>query len=179
MLPEKSRERETMEAALTSADRIVMEARNRVSHLRADCLQHEDLIRAFEAIATELDYEKCVRFTCEIEELTQEAKSPVLQELYYIGREAVINAFRHSHASQIAVTLRHLPKELVLTVTDNGCGLDPEGQLNTPNVGHWGFRGMKERADAIGALFECVSLSGKATSVVVWVPSARAYNSRH
>jgi signal transduction histidine kinase len=83
-----------MEAALTSADRIVIEARNRVSHLRADSLQHEDLIRAFETIAAELDYEKRVRFTCEIEALTEEARSTVLQELYYIGREAVINASR-------------------------------------------------------------------------------------
>jgi signal transduction histidine kinase len=178
-LPEKSREREAMEAALTSADRIVMEARNRVSHLRVGYIHGKDLCEAFQKIAEELDYEKQVRFTCGFEELMGEAKSAVLQELYYIGREAVINALRHSHASEVAVTLQQLPKELILTVRDNGCGFDPDGQLNSSGVGHWGFRGMKERADTIGARFECVSLSGKGTRVLVRIPSARAYNSRH
>jgi ligand-binding sensor domain-containing protein len=133
-LPEESSEREAMEAALTLADRIVIEARDRVSQLRADYFENDDLCNAFEAVAAELDYEKRVRFSCEIEGNIDVVNPLVVQELYYVGREAVVNAFRHSRANEVAVLLRVLGKELVLTITDDGCGFDPGDQLKTHGV---------------------------------------------
>lgn len=174
-LPQKSREREAMESALVLADRLVLEARNSVSHLREEHLQSNNIYGAFEAVAEELDCEKRIRFICEIDEAIENAKPSLLHELYYIGREAMVNAYRHSHASEIRVTLRHLPKALVLSIADNGRGFDPVVQLERCQVGHWGFRGMKERAEGVGARFECSSSSGNGTKIIVTVPSVRSY----
>jgi len=174
-LPEGSRTRESMERALAAADRILVEGRNRVSRLRAENLTPTDLTDAFEAVAADFNHEQRVWFVLNIEGQVEHVTPPVLQELYYIGREAISNAFRHSEASAIAVDLNCGPKSVVLIVSDNGSGFDPVAQEANPRTGHWGLHGMKERAEAVGARFECQSAEHKGTKVIVTVSARRAY----
>jgi hypothetical protein len=47
------------------------------------------------------------------------------QELYGIGREALINAIRHADARNIAITVVFHRNSLSLTVRDDGCGIEP------------------------------------------------------
>jgi signal transduction histidine kinase/ligand-binding sensor domain-containing protein len=177
-LPEDSRTRKSMERALATADRILVEGRDRINRLRTEHLTHTDLTDAFEAVAADLNHEQRVRFTLSIEGQVKDVTPPVVQELYYIGREAISNAFRHSKASEIAVNLNCGQKSVVLVVTDNGCGFDPVAQEDSPRTGHWGLPGMKERAEAIGARFECQSAEHKGTRIIVTVPARRAYEKR-
>jgi signal transduction histidine kinase/ligand-binding sensor domain-containing protein len=178
-LPEGSRTREAMERALATARRLVAEGRDRVNRLRPEHFTHKDLTNAFEAIAADLNYEQRVRFDLKIEGRVEDVTSPVLNELHYIGREAISNAFRHSEASEIAVRLMCGPKGVVLTVADNGNGFDPEAQEINPRPGHWGLRGMNERAEVIGAQLKFNSMPNKGTEVVVTVPADRAYGKRY
>jgi signal transduction histidine kinase len=99
----------------------------------------------------------------------------VLQELHSIAQEAVTNAFRHSQATEITVKLRGLPQSVVLVVTDNGRGFDVSDRDVTAGDGHWGIHGMKERAQTIGASFECLSTPNAGTQVIVTAPSNGAY----
>ncbi len=138
-----------------------------------DNFTHKDLADAFKAIAGEFSYEQHVRFTLKIEGQGAGVASRVLNELHYIGREAISNAFRHSQASEVAVRVMYGPKSVMLAVADNGHGFDPMGQEINPRAGHWGLRGMKERAEVIG--FECNSAPNKGTEVMVTVPVHRAY----
>jgi signal transduction histidine kinase len=174
-LPEGGRPRQAMERALATADRIVVEGRDRVNRLRSDHFTHKDLTQAFEAIASDLSYEQRVRFALKIEGRGEDVTSPVLNELHYIGREAISNAFRHSNASEITVRLSCWPKSVVLAVADNGHGFDSEAQEINPSAGHWGLRGMKERAEVMGARFECNSTPNKGTQITVTVAAHRAY----
>jgi len=173
-LPEGSRTRASMERALQTADHILIEGRNRVTRLRTNDLTHADLAGAFEAIAADLDRQQGTRFSVKIEGRTEDIIPPVVHELYYIGREAIGNAFRHSKASEITATLQCGPKEVELVVADNGCGFDLLTQTNLRS-GHWGLPGMRERAEAIGAGFKCLSAPGKGTQVMVSVVARRAY----
>lgn len=177
-LPEGSKTRGSMERALATADRILVEGRNRVTRLRTDDLTHIDLRDAFEAVAADLNREHRVQFVLRIEGPVEDVASPVLHELYYIGREAISNAFRHAKASEVAVKLSCGPKSVVLAVTDNGCGFESAAQEANPRTGHWGLQGMRERAEAVGARFECQSAEGKGTEVTVIVPARRAYQKR-
>jgi signal transduction histidine kinase len=99
----------------------------------------------------------------------------VLHELYYIGREAISNAFRHAEASEITVSLNCGPTSVVLVVTDNGCGFDPVAQETDRRTGHWGLQGMRERAEVVGARFECRSTEKRGTEIVVTVLGRRGY----
>lgn len=174
-LPEGSRPRKAMERALATADRIVAEGRDRVNRLRSDHFTHKDLADAFAAIAADLCDIQRVRFALKIEGRGEDVTPPVLNELHYIGREALSNAFRHSKASEIAVHVICGPKSVVLAVADNGRGFDLMAQEINPSARHLGLRGMKERADVIGARFECNSTPNKGTQIMVTVPAHQAY----
>ena len=176
--PQGSHPRQTADRALTTADRILAEGRDRVNHLRSDHFTYKDLTNAFEAVAADFSYEGKSRFALKLEGRGEDVSSPVLNELHYIGREAISNAFRHSRASEIVVRLRCEPKSVVLAVADNGHGFDPVTQEINPRAGHWGLRGMKERAEVIGAQFECHSTPNKGTEVTVTVPAHSAYRKR-
>ena len=52
---------------------------------------------------------------------------PMLRdEVYRIGREALVNAFRHSRAKSIEIELEYAASRLRVLVRDNGCGIDPQ-----------------------------------------------------
>lgn len=72
-------------------------------------------------------------------------KSEVATQLYWIAQEAVTNAIRHSRGDRIAVGVWHDTDHLVLSVRDNGIGLDHDNGM--------GQRTMRYRAHMIGATF--------------------------
>lgn len=69
--------------------------------------------------------------------------------LYRIAQEGLTNALRHANASRADISLRGTPTGVVLTVTDDGRGLN--GAAEGP-----GIAGMRERAILIGGDFEVV-----------------------
>jgi signal transduction histidine kinase len=64
--------------------------------------------------------------------------------------------------------LNYAEKELVVTVQDNGIGFDPE--LALAKAGHWGFRGMRERARQIGGTFAVENARGGGSKITVAAP---------
>jgi len=98
----------------------------------------------------------------------------IRDEVYRIGREALINAFRHSSAQNIELELEYAAAQLRLLVRDDGCGIDPD-VLRAGREGHWGLPGMRERAERIGAHFHVWSSSTAGTEVELSVPSQIAF----
>jgi len=74
----------------------------------------------------------------------------VLDQIYLITREALLNALRHSQATKIEVEIAYSPRKLRVTVRDNGIGIEPE-LLRSGRKAHWGLTVMRERAANIGA----------------------------
>lgn len=94
-------------------------------------------------------------------------------EAYRIGREAIINAFRHSGASKIDVQIAYGVRRFYLRVRDNGRGIDP-AVAASGRSGHWGLQGMKERSQQIGAKLLVLTHSG-GTEVELSIPASRAF----
>jgi len=80
----------------------------------------------------------------------------------------VTNSLSHAAATRIRLELHYTHKELHLALQDDGAGFDPETAL--AKAGHWGFRGMRERARQIGATFTTESAPGRGTRIDVVVP---------
>jgi len=100
---------------------------------------------------------------------------PILRdEIYRIGREAVVNAFRHSHAKSIEVELDYTTRSFRFLVRDNGCGIAPE-VVQSGREGHWGLPGMRERAESIGAQLHVWSSAAAGTEVELSVPGNVAF----
>ena len=100
---------------------------------------------------------------------------PLLRdEVYRIGREAIINAFRHSGGSHIEVEMRYSTHQFQLFVRDNGTGIDSH-VLQFGREKHWGLIGMRERAERIGAKLHVMSRDSAGTEIQLDVPSHVAF----
>lgn len=120
-----------------------------------------------------------VREDADVNALSQEQRL----HLFRIMQEAVGNASRHSGADEISVFLRGgmMPdgkRSLVLIVSDDGRGFDPEsvsarpddGGASSPDAGHFGIRGMRSRAEVMGGIFRIQSEPDGGCEVFVEVP---------
>jgi signal transduction histidine kinase len=156
-------------------DRILVEARDRVSRLRAHDVTGIDLAESYSRIGEDQNYEKSVAFSVDVRGNALALQPIVLEELYFVGREAITNAFRHADATAITVIVSYASEALTVTFQDNGCGFHPLSEPHKSQERHWGISGMMERAHRIGAAFECRSSPGNGTTIVVIVPKRRAY----
>ena len=132
-----------------------------------------DLVQAFSGIERELAVPSDVEFRVTVIGEKRPLHLAIQHEIYRIGREALINAFRHSRATRVEVDLEYADSELRMRVRDNGCGVDPR-VLETGCEGHWGLAGMQERAAKIGGLLKIRSNASAGTEVELSIPSSIA-----
>ena len=85
------------------------------------------------------------------------------------------NAFRHAGAKQIEVEIRYDERQLRLRVRDDGKGIDPKLLSDHGPEGHFGLRGMRERARLIGGKLTVWSELDSGTEVELTIPANRAY----
>ena len=180
-LPDDSSAKLILTRALDLMRQVIDEGRNAVRGLRASGSSSLDLEQAFSRIQQEMVEARTggeeVDFRV-IVEGEQRTLHPVLRdEVYRIGREALINAFRHAHARKIELELKYSPARLDMTVRDDGRGIDPK-VLQTGRDGHWGLSGMRERADRIGASLHVMSNASAGTEVELSVPGKLAFQSQ-
>lgn len=82
---------------------------------------------------------------------------------YRIVQESLTNVRRHSKARNVAVSLRCDPKEISLSVSDDGVGFDLN---NLSALQGCGVEGMKERANLVNGSIEIYSTQGEGTRIV-------------
>lgn len=84
--------------------------------------------------------------------------------IYYIAQEALCNAVKHSHASQVNVILESTLTALLMSIKDNGSGFEPVKQ--GPQHNGKGLGLMKQRAEEAGGRLR---IKSKSTGTVVEV----------
>jgi signal transduction histidine kinase/ligand-binding sensor domain-containing protein len=105
-----------------------------------------------------------MEFPPEIPDLPVEAN--VRHQLALSVREAFSNLVRHANASEAAVRVELNGTGLTINIRDNGCGFEPETQIEMEH----GMNNMRKRMEEIGGLFYCVSAPGKGTTIQFKVP---------
>jgi signal transduction histidine kinase len=91
------------------------------------------------------------------------------RELYFSLREGILNAVRHSRASELHLTLTTNSQGCEARLRDNGVGFEP---TSGDNSSHYGLRGMKERVQKIGGKIRVDTSPGKGTDIRITVPFA-------
>jgi len=89
--------------------------------------------------------------------------------LFRIIQEAWSNIRRHAHAGHAEVTFRYSADGVVVTVTDDGVGFANADHDQAP-AGHWGVRGMRERAELTGGQIHVKSSPGQGTVLTITIP---------
>ena len=87
-----------------------------------------------------------IAFSLELGTLPADLGESYTLAAYRILQEAVTNALRHASASVLAIRIGSEDDALTLDVADDGRGLPQDWQRR----GHFGVRGMHERARALG-----------------------------
>jgi signal transduction histidine kinase len=88
---------------------------------------------------------------------------------YRLTREALANVARHAGAATVAVTVTRRDGGVAVTVTDDGCGFDPD-RATVAVPGHLGLRSLHTMAQAAGGSFRVTSQPGAGTTVELWLP---------
>jgi len=179
-LPADSPAKPFLQHARSLISRAIEGARDSIGELRARSKYATDLEGVFLQIQRELLMGQTLT-TPTIRLIVLGASRPLrsatLDEVYLIGREAVLNAVLHARASEIEIELEFAIKSLRIGVRDDGCGINAQ-ELRSGRKGHWGLTGMKERAERIGGELKVRSSTGVGTEIELVVPGQVAFKSR-
>ena len=134
--------------SLESTRSGLTEARRSISALRASPLEEHGLIKALEDLCQSVTESSTVDATFTADTEGDELDADIEHTAYSIAREALTNVVRHAEATRARVTLDNDDRRLILSIQDDGTGLNPD---ETVGDDHHGVRGMHERADLIGA----------------------------
>ncbi len=86
--------------------------------------------------------------------------------LYRAVQEGLTNVVRHAKAHQAQVILERVDRMVILTIADDGTGIDP----NQKNRSGLGLAGMRERATMAGGQLHVFSTPEIGTRVVIHLP---------
>jgi len=172
-IPDQSQAKPQINRVLDLMGQVIEEGRNAVRGLRSFRSQSLDIEEAFSTIQDEIGDRK-IEYQV-VSTGDQLPLHPILRdEVYRIGREAILNAFQHSGARKIEVNIDYARGRLRVAVRDDGTGID-EAVLTGGREGHWGLSGMRERAERIGAQIHVWSSSSAGTEMQLDVPGHIAF----
>lgn len=142
------------------------EARRSIWELRSQGAESEDFRSRLSRMAA--DVGKRAGLTVQFNVLGTYRALPAKteDEFLKIGQEAVTNVVRHAQAKQLKIDLAYDGKKVRMLISDDGRGF--AGNVNSSGpYGHFGLRGMRERATQIGAQLSVKSAPGEGTQIEV------------
>ena len=139
--------RETAQLIADTAAKLYAAMQALIPRLRPLTLDNLELAEAVtERVAEWRRLHPEVAFSLDLGTLPADLGESYTLAAYRILQEAVTNALRHASASSIGIRIEGDDSALVLDVVDDGRGLSQDWQRR----GHFGVRGMRERARALG-----------------------------
>jgi len=173
-LPDDSPVKHTLTHVQQLMTRVIDEGRIALRGLRFANPDTHDLEQAFVRTQKEVAPGDHVAFRVVVEGRRRPLHPLIRDEVYRIGREAIVNAFRHANAKDIEVEIDYMPKQLRVLVRDDGTGIDP-AVASSGRDGHFGLSGMRERAERIGGRITVSSRMTAGTEVDLTVPGKVAF----
>ncbi len=172
--------RTLLETVIDETRGALTEGRQAVQGLRSTALETPEFVEAIKALTSELASGPGNTGTAEVRlnvEGTPRTLQPLVRdEIYRVASEALRNAFRHAEARHIEVQLNYDERNFELRVRDDGKGIDPRFLADECPAGHFGLRGMRERAQQVGGNLSVWSAPASGTELVLSVSGALAYD---
>jgi signal transduction histidine kinase len=164
---------------LDRAEQVLEEGRRLIQGLRSVDAPADDLAGSLMDAGRELAAGDSPSLRATIEGNARPLDPMVYEELLHIGREALINAFRHARAAHIEVEIGYGRRSFHLRVRDDGIGMDAAHTTENGRADHFGIPGMYERASRVGATLKLWSRAGSGTEVDLQMPGTIAYRRRN
>ncbi len=141
--------------------------RGLASELRPTVLDRLGIAAALQWLTSNVESQSGMAVFLDISGLEEPCDNLVSTTLFRVAQEALTNVVRHAKATEVRVDLVQTGDELVLTVHDNGVGIDPG---LTEGVQSLGLFGMRERAHLLGGTCSIDGGPGRGTTVIARLP---------
>jgi len=181
MLRKPDEAKRCLDDAISETKKALAESREAIQDLRSGPIAKGNLAELLMLTSRELadsnGNEHAPIFDLIEEGERQALSSTVSNDVCRIALELMRNAYQHAHAQRIEAEIRYGDSMFRLRIRDNGRGIDPKVLKEGGRAGHWGLRGLRERAQRIGAHLDLWSEPANGTEVELLVPASIAYES--
>ena len=177
--PEEAQKR--LDGAIEQSAQAIAEGRDAVQGLRASTLETNDLAAALNTLAKELAANQAnqnsptIGVQVQVEGASRDLHPILRDDIFRIAGEALRNAFLHAQASRIEVDIRYGAERFRVRIRDDGKGIESHIVTDKGRAGHWGLRGMHERAKQVGGNLGVWSKPGSGTEIELTIPASTAY----
>ena len=169
----------TFEKAADHASQAIAEGRDAIQGMRTSTVEKNDLAVAIRTVGEELasgaSKQPAPNFNVVVEGVSRNLHPILRDEVYRLAVEALRNAFRHAAAQSVEVEIRYDEKYFRLRVRDDGKGIPSDVLSGDGREGHYGLRGMRERAKLVGGKLAIWTELDGGTEIELNIPGARAY----
>jgi signal transduction histidine kinase len=149
-------------------DTTIQSIKKLCTELRPGLLDDFGLAAAIEWHAEE--FQEHTEIECEVsvtpQDISLSGESSVT--IFRIFQEALTNVIRHAQATKVTATLEATNGQIVLTIRDNGKGIDKD---EASKAGAFGLMGIRERARSLGGTMEVAGIRGSGTTLTVTIPT--------
>lgn len=157
---------ENAKAIVSGASQIHRVVRRILRRLRPAVLDQLGLIDSLEELVGQWrTYHPEVLCELKLEGALDDLHETINITLYRTVQEALTNISSHADAHRVSINLRREPEHILLSVTDDGLGMD----MHLPSLG-LGLLGMRERAIAAEGEFSFSSKPGQGLRIEVKLP---------
>ncbi|MFY0481827.1 sensor histidine kinase [Flavobacterium sp. PLA-1-15] len=157
--------KETLEPLSESVSNLSKSIRSISHSLNNQFITKQDLLKVIESEVERLQKNPFIALTFIKKDKIEKAFT--INEkivIYRIFQETINNAFKHSKATEIAITIQN-NRGFVMTISDNGKGFDYE--LIKENATNLGLKNLIARASIINYTVEIQSKKEKGTSIIL------------
>jgi signal transduction histidine kinase/ligand-binding sensor domain-containing protein len=172
-LPAGSEAQRGIEDILDQADKVMTEGRNELLNLRNS--RGDDIGHMLARFGESLQEQFGPPFKLVATGTARTIDAGAREEVYWIGREALFNAYQHARAGHVEAEIVYGDESFGLFVRDDGAGMPDDVGPDGSKEGHWGMAGMRERARALGGKLEIWSRSDLGTELALQLPAQRVY----
>jgi signal transduction histidine kinase len=148
-IPDKGKR--TLEQMLSTTRNGLNETRRVLRALRASPLEELGLANAIRALAEDVAARANIALDLDVPENVDDLAFDVEQGFYRVAQESLENVIQHAQATRLSVRLTKQDNQLILSIFDNGKGLDKKHLSDARGLG---IKGMMERADLMGATMQ-------------------------
>lgn len=151
--------------------KAIQDLRDLSRSLNTDYVAEMGLIRSIEYELEMISKTGVIKTNLQVEGQQRKLDKQKELILFRIVQESLNNIIKHAGADRLMVAANYQPGELLITINDNGRGVDltPLNE-NSNTVFGLGIRNMDNRAKLIGADFSMASTLGSGTTVSIKLP---------
>jgi len=148
-------------------DTTIRTVRRIVSELRPGILDDLGLIPAIEWLCEQARERTGIEFDVISVKEEYNIDDTVTITVFRIIQEAIHNILKHARAAHVSINIGYADGDLLLQVSDDGVGFDPDAVREKKS---YGIIGMKERVLALGGTVHYYSKPGEGTRLDIQIP---------